>query len=104
MGALRERYVSAIISRRASASLFAVAGPLAASQASFIWGRPEILEMPLMVKVNAPVLATKLFAVAPSEKSRKTSSAMMAIWLAEHIWLSCATSSGLVKCPVGLLG
>ncbi len=57
-----------------------------------------------MVNVSAPVLATKLFCAAPREKSRKTSSAMMAIWFAEHIWLSCAISSGLVKWPVGIIG
>src|SRR5882672_7520817 len=49
-------------------------------------------------------IGDKAFGSRAREKSRKTSSAMMAIWLAEQIWFSCAISCALVKCPVGLFG
>ena len=50
-----------------------------ASQAIFIWGRAEILERPLRVKVRISELAAKVFRGAELKgKSRKTSSTIKA--------------------------
>src|SRR5258708_8769467 len=100
-----ERYVSAMTSSRASAPLFHGGGPLTINEAAFICGRPDILERPLMVKVSASRFVEKLAARFPSsEKSRNTSSEMMAISRAAQMEFSFDISAGFVKCPVGLLG
>src|SRR5207253_11326738 len=90
---------------RRSSDLLKCSGPVVINQAVFIWGRPEILERPLIVKVSAPVFVAKLSGCAPvSAKSKNTSSAIKAICRAEQTSFSLVRSSGLQKCPVGLLG
>ncbi len=49
-----------MISRRSRAGRTWESGPVTASQATFIWGRAEILERPLRVKVRTSELAAKV--------------------------------------------
>ena len=75
------------------------------SQAAFIWGSPEILDRPLMVKVRLASFAGKLRGRAAWRwKSKNTSSAIKAIWRDEQISFNLSISPALQKFPVGLLG
>src|SRR5437899_10176224 len=104
-GELRERKVSAVISRRSRAGRTCAEGPVTASQAIFIWGRAEILERPLRVKVRTAVLAAKVLRGAESKgKSRKTSSTIKARLCFLQRELRRVSSSGWTYEPVGLLG
>ncbi len=68
IGAFIDRYVSAITSRRASASCFSAGGPLTAIHATFICGKPAIFDRPLNVNVSASSFAANVSGdCAPSE-------------------------------------
>ena len=107
-GVPTDKYVSAINSRRASASLTTTVGPVATIQPSFRWGKPHDLDSPPSENTSAGEGRPATAVIAPfageKGKSANTSSTIIASPCSAANWARRSKSSSDTNEPVGLLG